>query len=256
MLATDPGLYQLQAGWRMLVSLSVALTTGYELSHPLDIPVFLGMLLGGLMGQLSWSLIAEKTPLRVARAIMWIPLPFSAILPLALWLHPHRILSMCLMGLLAAMIFVLARFGPIWLIVGTMMFTASMFGLVAPIPLALFGRIFMLSVATAAAVLVAWLVLCHPMPREELLRTQRAFLVEARRIAEAASIALAANADRARAIRRMRRAMRRLNMTTLTIDGTSPNPRWRPIRTRLNSCTSTCSTLNSPCRASGRRCSR
>jgi hypothetical protein len=200
------------------------LTVGYKLSGPLGIPVFLSVLLGGIMGLLSWFLVAEKTPLRLARAILWMPLPFSALLPLAAWLHPHRILSMCLMGLLAAMIFVFARFGPLWLITATMMFAASMFGLVATIPLALCGRILILSVSSAAAVLIAWLVLCYPTPREELLRTQRAFLVEARRIAEAASIALSPDADRARAIRRMRRALRRLNITTLTIDGHLAQP--------------------------------
>ncbi|MFD7379860.1 FUSC family protein [Streptomyces mirabilis] len=223
-LAADPGLLQLQAGWRALVSMSVALTAGYELSDPLGVPVFLSMLLGGLMGFLSCFLVAEKTPLRLARAILWMPLPFSAVLPLVLWLHPHRILSMCLIGLLAAMIFVLARFGPIWLTAGTMMFAASMFGMVAPIPLALWWRILILGIATTVAMLVAWLVLCYPMPREDLLRTQRAFLVEARRVTETASVALTPNANRARAVRRMRRTLRRLNITTLTIDGHLDQP--------------------------------
>jgi hypothetical protein len=208
----------------MLVSLLVALTTGYELSHPLGIPMFLGVLLGGLIGQLSSALIAENTPLRLARAVLWMPLPFCALLPLAVWLHPHRTLSMCLMGLTAALIFVLARLGPLWLIAGTMMFVASILGLVAPIPLELCGRTAILSIATAAAVLVAWLVLCYPRPREQLLRTQRAFLVEARRIADAASVALTPDADRATSIRRMRRALRRLNLTTLTIDGHLAQP--------------------------------
>ncbi|MER5917657.1 FUSC family protein [Streptomyces sp. NPDC001982] len=208
----------------MLVCLSVGLTVGYELSHPLGVPVFLSMTLGAVMGQVIPSVVAENTPLRLARAVLWTPLPFCALLPLALWLHPHRILSMCLLGLVTAMVFVLARFGQIWLITGIMMFVASMVGSVVTIPLALCGRIFLLVIATAAAVLVAWLVLCYPMPREELRRTQRAFLVEARQIAEAASLALAPDADRATAIRRMRRALRRLNITTLTIDSHLAQP--------------------------------
>jgi hypothetical protein len=184
----------------------------------------LSLLLGGVMGLMGWFLIAEKTPLRMARAMLWMPLPFSALLPLAAWLHPHRIPGMCLMGLLAAVMFVLARLGPIWLITGAMMFAASMLGVAVTIPVALCGRILILSVCSVAAVLVAWLLLCRPMPYEELLRNQRAFLVEARRIAGAASVALSPDAKQATAIRRMRRALRRLNITTLTIDGHLTQP--------------------------------
>ncbi|MEK8174815.1 hypothetical protein NKH77_54470 [Streptomyces sp. M19] len=68
------------------------------------------------------------------------------------------------------------------------------------------------------------LALCYPMPREDLLRTQRAFVVEARRVADAAATALDPDADRETAVARMRRSLRRLNVTTVTIDGRLAQP--------------------------------
>ncbi|MFE4722950.1 FUSC family protein, partial [Streptomyces sp. NPDC056728] len=96
--------------------------------------------------------------------------------------------------------------------------------MLAGIPAALVGKAFAVALVSAAAVLVTRLLLCYPMPREDLLRTQRAFVVEARRVADAAVDALDPDADRKRAVRRTNRALRRLNITTVTIDGRLAQP--------------------------------
>ncbi|MEU5836841.1 FUSC family protein [Streptomyces diacarni] len=223
-LAADPGLGQLQAGWRTLTSMVTALAVGYGMSAATGVSAMLGMMVGGMIGLMSSFAVAENTPLRLTRAILWLPIPFSAILPVSAWLHQDRVLELCLMGVAIALLFFLLKFGTIALLTGMMMFNAFLVGMMTPIPLHSCGWLFVIAVTTAVAVLGVRLVLCHPMPREDLLRTQRAFVVEARRVADAAATALDPDADAAVATRRMRRALRRLNVTTLTIDGNLAQP--------------------------------
>lgn len=222
--AADPGLGQLQAGWRALVSMVTALAVGYGMSTLLDLPAMLGMMVAGMIGLMSSFAVAENTPLRLARSILWLPIPYSAVLPVSAWLHNQRPIEMTLIVVALALAFFLARFGPIGLLTGMMMFNAFMVGMMANIPLDACGWLFLVAVATAVAVLVVRLLLCFPMPREDLLRTQRAFVVESRRVADAAATALDPDADQAVSIKRMRRALRRLNVTTLTIDGYLAQP--------------------------------
>ncbi|GAA5035160.1 FUSC family protein [Streptomyces siamensis] len=223
-LAVDPGLGQIQAAWRTLVSMITALAAGYGMSHAVGLPPMLGMTVGGVLGLVGSFLIAENTPARLARAVLWMPVPFCAVLPLSAWLHPHRLLSLCLLVVALVLMMVLARFGPLGLLTGILVFVALVVGEMAAVPLSECGRLFVISVVTSVALLAARLLLCYPMPREDLLRTQRAFVVEARRIADAAATALDPDADPAVAIKRMRRALRRLNITTLIIDGRLAQP--------------------------------
>ncbi|WP_328536993.1 FUSC family protein [Streptomyces sp. NBC_00344] len=223
-LAADPGLGQLQAGWRSLVSVTTGLGVGYGMSVALALPAMLGMMVGGMMGLMSAFVIAENTPLRLTRAVLWMPFPYSAVLPLAAWLHQDRALELTLMVAALALTFFLARFGSLALLTGMMLFNSFMVGIMANIPLNLCGKLFVVAVVGSAAILAARLVLCCPMPREDLLRTQRAFVVEARRVGDAATAALDPDADHDVAIRRMRRSLRRLNITTLTIDGRLAQP--------------------------------
>ncbi|UNS98565.1 FUSC family protein [Streptomyces tubbatahanensis] len=223
-LAADPGLGQLQAGWRTLTSMVTALAVGYGMSVATGVSAMLGMMVGGMIGLMSSFAVAENTPLRLTRAILWLPVPFSAILPVSAWLHQDRVLELCLMGVAIALLFFLLKFGTIALLTGMMMFNAFLVGMMTPIPLHSCGWLFVIAVTTAVAVVGVRLLLCYPMPREDLLRTQRAFVVEARRVADAAATALDPDADAAVATRRMRRALRRLNVTTLTIDGNLAQP--------------------------------
>ncbi|MGY1437575.1 FUSC family protein [Streptomyces reniochalinae] len=223
-LAADPGLGQLQAGWRTLTSMVTALAVGYGMSVATGVSAMLGMMVGGMIGLMSSFAVAENTPLRLTRAILWLPVPYSAILPVSAWLHQDRVLELCLMGVAIALLFFLLKFGTIALLTGMMMFNAFLVGMMTPIPLHSCGWLFVIAAATAVAVLGVRLLLCCPMPREDLLRTQRAFVVEARRVADAAATALDPDADAAVATRRMRRALRRLNVTTLTIDGNLAQP--------------------------------
>lgn len=223
-LAADPGLGQLQSGWRALVSMITSLAVGYGMSVALDLPAMLGMMVGGMMGLMSAFVVAENTWQRLTRAILWMPFPYSAVLPLAAWLHQYRVLEITLMAVALALAFFLARFGALALLTGMMMFNAFMVGMLANVPLNQCGKLFVVALVTSAAVLVARVVLCYPMPREDLLRTQRAFVVEARRVADAATSALDPDADHEVAIKRMRRSLRRLNVTTVTIDGRLAQP--------------------------------
>ncbi|MFJ3640203.1 FUSC family protein [Streptomyces sp. NPDC090108] len=224
MLALDPGLGQTQAGWRTLVSMITALAVGHGMSHALGVPAVLGMTAGGVLGLVGAFLIAENTPGRLARAVLWMPVPFGAVLPLSAWLRPYRLPSLCLLVVALVLIMVLARFGPLGLLTGTLVFVAFVVGAMAAVPLSECGPLFALSLVTSVALLAARLLLCCPMPREDLLRTQRAFVVEARRVADAAADALDPDADPAVAIKRMQRALRRLNITTLIIDGRLAQP--------------------------------
>ncbi|CCB71983.1 FUSC family protein [Streptantibioticus cattleyicolor] len=223
-LAADPGLGHLQAGWRALVSMSVSLAVGYAMSHVVQVPAMLAMMVGGMMGMMSSFAVAENTAPRLAKAILWMPVPYSAALPVAAWLHPDRTLELSLMVVALAVAFFLVRFGTLGLLAGMMMFNAFMVGVMANVPLALCGWLFVVAVVTSAAVLAARLLLCYPRPRADLLRTQRAFVVEARRVADAAATALDPDADQQVAVARMRRALRRLNVTTVTIDGCLAQP--------------------------------
>ncbi len=223
-IAADPGLGNLQAGWRSLVSMSVSLAVGYGMSEALRVPAMLGMVVAGMMGLMSAFAVAENTAGRLARAILWMPLPYSAVLPLTSVLHPDRVLELSLMVMALALAFFLVRFGTLGLLTGMMMFNAFMVGVMTDIPLRYCGDLFAIALVTSVAVLAARLLLCHPMPRRDLLRTQRAFLVEARRALEAAATALDPDAAQATAVHRMRRALRRLNITTVTIDGHLAQP--------------------------------
>nr|WP_251076954.1 FUSC family protein [Streptomyces benahoarensis] len=204
--------------------MTAALATGYGMSVALDLPAVLAMTVAGMMGLMSAFVIAENTPLRLARATLWMPLPYSAALPVAAWLRPDRLLEIALMVTALALTFLLARFGTLALLTGMMTFNAFMVGMMAAVPLALCGELFVVALTASAAVLAARLLLCYPMPREDLLRTQRAFVVEARRVADAATAALDPDADHEVAVARMRRSLRRLNTTTVTIDGRLAQP--------------------------------
>ncbi|WP_371790479.1 FUSC family protein [Streptomyces sp. NBC_01471] len=223
-LAADPGLGQLQAGWRSLVAVTTGLAVGYGMSVALTLPAMLGMMVGGMMGMMSAFAIAENTPLRLTRSILWMPFPYSAVLPLAAWLHQDRALELTLMVVALALTFFLARFGSLALLTGMMLFNSFMVGMMANIPLNLCGKLFVVALVSSAAILASRLLLCCPMPREDLLRTQRAFVVEARRVGDAATAALDPDADHEVAIKRMRRSLRRLNITTVTIDGRLAQP--------------------------------
>ncbi|MET8956902.1 FUSC family protein [Streptomyces sp. NPDC004533] len=223
-LAADPGLYNAQAGLSALVSMAVALAAGYGTARALDIPAMLGMAVAGLVGLMSAIAVAENTALRLARSLLGMTIPYAAVLPLTSWLLPHRVLVQSLMVAALALAFFLLRFGSLGLLSGLMMFNALIIGVILHIPLDESGRLSVVAVVTSAAILIARLLLCYPMPREDLLRTQRAFLIEARRVADSAATALAPEADKAVAVKRMRRALDRLNITTLTIDGHLARP--------------------------------
>ncbi|TGN79439.1 FUSC family protein [Streptomyces bauhiniae] len=223
-LALDPGLGRLQTGWRVLLSMITSLTVGYGLSRALGLPAVLGMTVGGVLGLVSAFLIAENTRGRLARALLWLPVPFSAALPVSAAVRPYRVASMCLLVVGLVLVMVLARFGPLGLLSGTLIFVALLVGEMIPLPLAQCGDLFGVAVGTAVALLAARLLLCPPTPREDLLRTQRAFVVEARRITGAAATALEPGAGRAAALRRVHRALRGLNTTTLIIDGRLAQP--------------------------------
>ncbi|MEV1021272.1 FUSC family protein [Streptomyces sp. NPDC050264] len=223
-LAADPGLGQLQSGWRSLVAMVTSLAVGYGMAEALKIPPMIGMMVAGMMGLMSAFAVAENTWDRLARAILWMPFPYTAVLWLCASLNGQRVPQMVLMIAALALTFFLARFGPMALLTGMMLFNGLMVGMLAGIPAALVGKAFAVALVSAAAVLVTRLLLCYPMPREDLLRTQRAFVVEARRVADAAVDALDPDADRERVVRRMNRSLRRLNITTVTIDGRLAQP--------------------------------
>ncbi|MFE4772872.1 FUSC family protein [Streptomyces sp. NPDC056713] len=223
-LAADPGLGQLQAGWRSLVAMVTSLAVGYGMAQALSIPDMIGMMVAGMMGLMSAFAVAENSWDRLARAILWMPFPYTAVLWLCATLNGERVPQMVLMIAALALTFFLARFGPMALLTGMMLFNGLMVGMLAGIPAALVGKAFAVALVSAAAVLVTRLLLCYPMPREDLLRTQRAFVVEARRVADAAVDALDPDTDRKRAVRRTNRALRRLNITTVTIDGRLAQP--------------------------------
>ncbi|MET8213192.1 hypothetical protein ABZT51_46335 [Streptomyces sp. NPDC005373] len=223
-LAADPGLGQLQAGWRSLVAMVTSLAVGYGMAQALSIPVMIAMMVAGMMGLMSAFAVAENGWDRLARAILWMPFPYTAVLWLCATLNGERVPQMVLMIAALALTFFFARFGPMALLTGMMLFNGLMVGMLAGIPAALVGKAFAVALVSAAAVLVTRLLLCYPMPREDFLRTQRAFVVEARRVADAAVDALDPDADRKRAVRRTNRALRRLNITTVTIDGRLAQP--------------------------------
>ncbi|MFD7710195.1 FUSC family protein [Streptomyces sp. NPDC059786] len=223
-LVTDPGLGQLQAGWRTLVAMVTSLAVGYGMARSLAVPPMIGMMVGGMMGLMSAFAVAGNTWTQLARGILWMPFPFAAVLWPAAALHGDRALEIGLNGAALAVTFLLARFGPLALLTGMMMFNGLLVGTIAGIPSALVGKAFAVALVAAAAVLLTRLLLCFPMPREDLLRTQRAFVVEARRLADTAVDALDPDADPRRVERRMSRSLRRLNIVTVTIDGRLAQP--------------------------------
>ncbi|MGW0857722.1 FUSC family protein [Streptomyces sp. NPDC002690] len=201
-----------------------SLAVGYGMARALDVPAMIGMMVGGLMGLMSAFAVAENTWQRLSRAILWMPFPFAVVLWVAAELHDDRTLEISLMVVALALTFFLARFGQLALLTGMLLFNGLMVGMMANIPADLTGKAFAIALVSVGAVLATRLLLCFPMPREDLLRTQRAFVVEARRVADAAVDALDADADQKRVARRMARALHRLNVTTVTIDGRLAQP--------------------------------
>jgi uncharacterized membrane protein YgaE (UPF0421/DUF939 family) len=220
-IAADPGLGHLQAGWRTLISMVVSLAVGYGMAHAVGVPSMLGLMVGGMLGMMTSFAVAENTPLLLARSILWMPIPYGAALALGSWMSEHewRLAELVCISAALALTFFLVRFGPLGLLAGMMLFNGLMVNTIAPMPLDDCGWLFLIGAVTAIAILAARLVLCYPMPREDLLRTQRAFVIEARRVVDSAATALDPDAHQTVAIKRMGRALRRLNVTTLTIDG-------------------------------------
>ncbi|MFF4752164.1 FUSC family protein [Streptomyces sp. NPDC002514] len=223
-LVTDPGLGQLQAGWRTLVAMVTSLAVGHGMAHALAVPSMIGMMVAGMMGLMSAFAVSGNSWQQLAKAILWMPFPFAAVLWLAAVLHGDRTLEISLNVAALAVAFLLARFGPLGLLTGMMMFNGLLVGTMAGIPTALVGKAFAVALVSAAAVLAGRLLLCYPMPREDLLRTQRTFVVEARRLADTTVDALDPDADLKRVERRMNRSLRRLNIVTVTIDARLAQP--------------------------------
>ncbi|GHH81002.1 FUSC family protein [Streptomyces sulfonofaciens] len=223
-LAADPGLGQLQAGWRTLVAMVTSLAVGYGLARALAIPPMIGMMVAGMMGLMSAFAVSGNSWSQLAKAILWMPFPFSAVLWAAAALHGDRALEIGLNAAALALTFLLARFGQVALLTGMMLFNGLLVGTIAGIPAALVGKAFLVALVSAAAVLATRLLLCYPMPRRDLLRTQRAFVVEARRVVDATVDALDPDADLRRVERRMNHSLRRLNIVTVTIDGRLAQP--------------------------------
>ncbi|MFD7996754.1 FUSC family protein [Streptomyces mexicanus] len=223
-LVTDPGLGQVQAGWRTLVAMVTSLAVGYGMAQALAVPTMIGMMVAGMMGLMSAFAVAGNSWIQLARPILWMPFPYTAVLWLAATLHGDRTLEIGLDAAALAVTFLLARFGPMALLTGMMLFNGLMVGIIAQIPSAMVGKAFAVALVSASAVLVTRLLLCFPMPREDLLRTQRAFVVEARRLADTAVDALDPDTDLNRLERRMNRSLRRLNIVTVTIDGRLAQP--------------------------------
>ena len=203
----------------MLVSLVVGFATGYGMAHAVGIPTALGLSWAASWPSSARLMVAENTPTRLMRAMLWMPFPACAGLVLGVWLHPHRVLEMCLVVATMALFFYLPRYGTLGLLAGVSVFAFFLFGSAAPIPLYYCGRLALAVGIVAVAMLAARLALCPPTPRKDLLRTQRAFVIEARRVTGAAAGVLSSHADQTRAIRRMRRALHRLNVTTMIVDG-------------------------------------
>jgi len=183
------------------------------------------MLFGGVIALVGALVVAENTVPRLAAALVWLPFPFSAAFTLASWLQTNRTLELWLLVVGVALQFFLTRFvPPFGLVAGLTLFVGFLLGFSVRLPLVDSGRVFIVAVVAAVAVLAARLLLCYPMPREDLLRAQRAFVIEARRAVDAAAIALDPDTNRAVAVGRMRRALRRLNVTAVIIDGRLAQP--------------------------------
>lgn len=217
-LAFDPGLANLQVAWRNLVSLVVAFATGYGMAHAVDVTPRLGLMVGGVLAMISSLWINEGNPKRLARLLLFLPFPASGALALGVWLQPHRVADMWLAAAAMVVWFYLVRYGPFGLLAGAMIFSYFLFGTISPMPMEDAGRLALVIAVVAVALLTARLVLCYPTPREDLLRAQRAFVIQARRVAAAAADTLSAAAGRAAATRRMDHALHRLNVTTVTVD--------------------------------------
>ncbi len=218
MLAFDPGLANLQAAWRAVVSLVVAFATGYGMAKALDVTPLLGLSAGGVLAMVSSLMINEPTAKRLARSLLFMPIPASAALALGVWIHPHRVVGIWLVVAVMAVWFYVVRYGPLGLLGGIMCFAFLLFGTITPMPMEDVGWLALTAVVVVVALLTARLVLCHPMPREDLLRAQRAFVIEVRRVAAAAADTLSGSADQAASTKRLNHALDRLNVTTVTVD--------------------------------------
>jgi hypothetical protein len=217
-LAFDPGLANLQAAWRNLVSLVVAFATGYGMAHAVDVTPRLGLTVGGILAMVSSLMIHEGNVKRLARLLLFLPFPASGALALGVWLQPHRVVDMWLVAATIAVWFYVVRYGPFGLFAGVMSFSFLLFGTISPMPMQDAGRLALIAAAVAVALLTARLVLCYPMPREDLLRAQRAFVIQARQVAAAAADNVSRGTSPAAATKRMDRALHRLNVTTVTVD--------------------------------------
>ncbi|WP_435131492.1 FUSC family protein [Actinacidiphila sp. bgisy144] len=226
-LAADPGLADLQSAWRTLISLVAGLAVGYGMAHALNLPAMLGMMIGAMIGQLSANLVAENTLTKLAAGILPMPLPMLAGLTASTWTQPHRTLAVWIVSAALVVVFACLKFGPVALRYGLLLFVSLLMGALMPLTRAQCGRLLVVALVVAVACLAGRIVLCYPTPYEDLLRTQRAFVVEARRVAGSAAevvAAVGASSDQAAALRRMDRALRRLNTRTLTIDAQLAQP--------------------------------
>ncbi len=223
-LAADPGLGRLQTGWRTAVSMVAGLAAGYGMAVLLGAPVLFGLMVGGMQGMITSITVGENTPGGLAKWLLWTVIPFSGGLALSAALHAHHTVELgVLVVVLAAQLYV-TRLGKIGLYSAAVFFSAYLSGVIIGIPPSALGGLVIIAVTVVLALVAARLVLCRPTPREDLIRTQRAFVVEARRFADAAASALDGNADPERSVKRMRRALSRMNVVTLTVDGRLAQP--------------------------------
>lgn len=211
-------------GWRTAVSVAIGLATGYGMALLLGAPVMLGLMVGGMQGMITSITVGENTSTGLAKWLLWTVVPFGCGLVVSVALHDYHTVELVLLLVVLASQPYVVQIGKIGLYSAAVFFSAYLVGLIVHIPQEAVGSLLVTACAVVVALAAGRLVLCHPTPREDLIRTQRAFVVEARRLAEAAASALDLDADPQRANKRMRRAMGRMNVVTLTVDGRLAQP--------------------------------
>lgn len=259
-LGSDPGLNRLRTALQTVVTIGVAMAaegTFVHFTHALQTTIagasggpavtalnhailVIAIMLGAVVGMLaSFSAAMFTVPRAQLVTFALMPVPMVAGLALGLALGPYRVAALASLAVVMAAGAYCRRFGPRGMLGGMLLFMGDFFGffLHQEVSLADIGWLTAEIGIGVLVAIVAQFTLFYPSRRRALRRMLRSYAARARDAARR-SLDLFDEPDpraRARAARRLRRRLVRLNETALMIDAQLTDaaaipPGWSPPR--------------------------
>jgi uncharacterized membrane protein YgaE (UPF0421/DUF939 family) len=186
----------------------------------------IAMLLGAIIGMISTFSVMDQTARGQLVSMLFLPVPMIPALALGLVLSSHRTPSLVVLALILSIGTYCRRFGPRGFVAGLLLFLGYFLGFFLGAAVGI-GDIGWLVAEIGVGLVVALAVrflLFYPRPSRALARTQRSYVVRARKIVMLALTLFDDPGHTERDIRRLHHHLARLNEAALMIDAQLGDP--------------------------------